>query len=1098
MAVVCPSCGTENPDSAKFCSECAAPIARIARPRESRRTVTILFADVAGSTALGEQLDPESLRALMGRYFAAIKGIVERHGGTVEKFIGDAVMAVFGIPTIHEDDALRAVRAATEIRDTLAALNDELYQSRGFAIAFRTGVNTGEVVAGDPSAGNTFVTGDTVNTAARLEQAAQPGEILLGQSTYRLVRDAVVADPTEPINAKGKAEPLPAYRLDTVTAGAPGHARGLGAQMFGRDADIRMLGDAFDRAVADQAGQLITVLGEAGVGKSRLIHEFRQRVEGKATFLMGHCLSYGEGITYWPLADALRAPVGVSDDNSVESWRSGLMALTVGLSQAEAIVEQVMSLIGVAEAAGGSDASWAVRRLLEGMARRRPLIFAVDDLHWATPTFLDLVEHVVDWTRDVPILLVCLSRPELLDQRPGWAGGKANATTLLLEPLDADSIDELVAHLVTGVDVATERRRRIAAAAEGNPLFVEELVAMLAERDQLMDHDDGNRGARSSAELEVPPTIEALMAARLDQLPAAEREVLERASVIGTQFGAGEVAQLSDEPGPASVRPVLMAMVRRDLVRPNPEAMLPIGVDDEAFRFRHQLIRDAAYAGMSKAERARLHHRYAGLLEELPAEQLAQLDEVVGYHLEQASVLWASLGGEPRTKDTASRAAAHLAGAGLRAYDRIDWAATANLLTRAATLLPRGDPQRVAVLPRLGRTLLRLGRLDDAQAALNEAIEGTADGSNPAARVFALWVRATLAWVKGADEAKPKRDIQEALAIAEATGDPAQLAYAHGGLAGLAMGTGQLREARRELEFVLDAATRSGDPNLEAEARFSLAEAQTEGPDPAAEIDRILAENLAWARDHGRRRMEAHMLRAQASEAANRGRMDEAQRLMADCTGIFEEVGSVLVLATNSWERGNLEFLAGDHAARERVLREGYEQLSAMGERGALPTIAADLADALIDLGRIDEADTMRAVAEEASAEHDMTTQVGLRLVRGRLAAARGKMEEALASVADALSLADQGEMYDRRIGSRLVLAQLLLDSGRTADARARAQEILDLARPGRDIVLEARAMDLIERMAAAESPSHRFKVRRAARPPNDERRPAVNRPARR
>jgi class 3 adenylate cyclase/tetratricopeptide (TPR) repeat protein len=1068
----CPNCGFQNAERIKFCGECGTKLAGVSVvPKNVRRTVTVLFADVAGSTALGEQLDPESVRALMGRYFAAMKGIVERHGGTVEKFIGDAVMAVFGIPTIHEDDALRAVRAATEIRATLRELNEELQQSRGLAVVFRTGVNTGEVVAGDPLAGNTFVTGDTVNTAARLEQAAQPGEILLGQSTYRLVRDAVVAEPTEPIDAKGKAEPLPAYRLDTVTAGAPGHARGLGTLMFGRDTEIRMLSDAFDRAVADHAGQLVTVLGEAGVGKSRLVHEFRQRVAGEATFLMGHCLSYGEGITYWPLADALRAPAAVNDDSSVESWRSGLRALAVGLPQAKAIVEQVMGLIGVVEAAGGSDASWAVRRLLEGMARRRPLVFAVDDLHWATPTFLDLVEHVADWTRDVPILLVCLSRPELLDLRPGWVSGKDNATTFVLEPLDADSTDALLAHLVAGVDVATERRRRIAVAAEGNPLFVEELVAMLAERDQLNDHYDGSRGVKNSAELEVPPTIEALMAARLDQLPAAEREVLEQASVIGTQFGAGEVAHLRDEPEPGSVRPALMAMVRRDLLRPDPEAMLPMGVDDEAFRFRHQLIRDGAYAGMSKADRARLHHRYAGLLEDLPAEQLGQLDEVVGYHLEQASVLWAALGGEPRTMDTASRAAAHLADAGLRAYDRIDWAATANLLTRAAALLPRADPQRVAFLPRLGRTLLRLGRFDDAQAALDEAIEATADGSNPAARVFALWVRPGLALLKGATQDEIKPDINEALAVAEATGDPAQLAYAHGGMAGLAEAAGRLGEARRELELALQAAERSGDPNLEAEARTSVAEVKTEGPGSAAEIDRILADNLAWARDHGRRRMEAHMLRTQALEAARRGRMAEARRLMAECTEILKEVGALLVLASVvPYDRANLEFLAGDPVARERVLREGYEQLHAMGERGVLSTVAADLSDALVDLGRFEEADAMCAVAEEASAEDDVETQVSVRLVRGRLAAARGRIDEALASAAGAVALADEGEYSDLRIRSRLVFAQLLLDAGSTGDAGARAQEILDVARPGRDVVLEAKARDLLERAAAATS----------------------------
>jgi class 3 adenylate cyclase/tetratricopeptide (TPR) repeat protein len=1070
----CPTCGFENAASVKFCAECGQKLLRAsAGAAEVRRTVTVLFADVTGSTALGERLDPESLRALMGRYFAAMKEVIERHGGTVEKFIGDAVMAVFGIPTIHEDDALRAVRAAAEIRGTLAALNDELQQSRGFAIIFRTGVNTGEVVAGDPSAGNTFVTGDTVNTAARLEQAAKPRQILLGESTYRLVRDAVVAEPIRPINAKGKAEPLPAYRLDTVMAGAAGHARGLGTPMFGRDAEIRMLSDAFDRAVADRAGQLITVLGEAGVGKSRLVHEFRQRVEGKATFLMGRCLSYGEGITYWPLADALRAPAAVNDDSSVDSWRSGLMALTVGLPQAEAIVEQVMGLIGVVEAAGGSDASWAVRRLLEGMARRRPLIFAVDDLHWATPTFLDLVEHVADWTRDVPILLVCLSRPELLDVRPAWAGGKANATTFFLEPLDADSIDELLAHLVAGVDVTTERLRRIAAAAEGNPLFVEELVAMLAERDQLIDPDDGNRGVKGSAGLEVPPTIEALMAARLDQLPAAEREVLERGSVIGMQFGAGEVSRLADDSGPVAVRPALMAMVRRDLLRLDPEAMLPMGVDDEAFRFRHQLIRDGAYAGMSKAERARLHHRYAGLLEELPAEQLGQLDEVVGYHLEQASVLWASLGGEPRTKDTASRAASHLGAAGLRARNRSDAAAAANLLSRAASLLMPADPQRIAFLPPLAEALIRLGRVDDGQAAISEAIVTTGNGSNPSARVQALVLRSFLAELKGASVAEMKPYIDEALAIAERTGDPAQLAYAHGALGGLAFAAGRLGEARREGERALDAAQRSGDQIQEWYARGQLGQAIWMGTVPAADIDRILAENVTFAREHGRRFMEVHALRAQAIEAARRGRTAEARRLLAEIVVITEDSGLPFLGAAISWERSYLEFLAGDSAARERLLREGYEQLSAMGERSQLSTTAADLADALVDLGRLDEAEAMCAIAEEAGAEDNMVTQVGVRLVRGRLAAARRTMDEALTFAAGALALADQGEFYELRTTSRLVFAQLLLDAGRTGDARARAQEVVDLAQVRGDVIFEARARNLIERTAVVEADSH-------------------------
>jgi class 3 adenylate cyclase/tetratricopeptide (TPR) repeat protein len=1065
----CPNCGFQNAEGVKFCAECGEKLAAASQDRgDSRRTVTVLFADVSGSTALGEQLDPESLRDLMGRYFGAIKAVVERHGGTVEKFIGDAVMAVFGIPTLHEDDALRSVRAAAEIRDTLGGLNAELQQSRGLAVVFRTGVNTGEVVAGDPSAGQTLVTGDTVNTAARLEQAAQPGEILLGEATYRLVRDAVVAEPSEPIAAKGKAQPVPAYRLVSVTPGAAGHARRLDGPMVGRGRELSLLTDAFDRSVADRAGQLVTLLGAAGVGKSRLADEFRKQLGAQATFLVGRCLSYGEGITYWPLADALRAPAAVQDDNSVESWRAGLMALIAGEQQAEAIVEKVIGLIGVGEAAGGSEAFWAVRRLLEIMARGRPVVLVIDDLHWATPTFLDLVEHLAGWTRDAPILLVCLARPELLEARPDWGGSRMATTTIALEPLDATSTDELLANLLMGAAVGTGVPRRIAAAAEGNPLFVEELVAMLAERGDLVPDGDGLRRDAEPAELEVPPTIEALMAARLDQLPGDERPVLERASVVGRQFGAGEVAYLGDGSRSASVRPALMAMVRRDLLRPDPDAILPMGPEDEAFRFRHQLIRDGAYASMSKAERARLHERYARWLEGLPADRLRQLDEVVGYHLEQALVLWSALGEKPGAPHIPSRAAAHLGAAGLRASERSDAAAAANLLARAATLLPRADPQRIALLPHLANALVTLGRFDESQAAVSESIEATANGSSPAARVLALVVRSSLARSRGASVAERKPDIEEALAIAEATGDQAQLATVHARLGGMAMDVGRLSEARRELEIALSAAQLSGNTKREAEARSDLGLVIWCGTSPASDIHRILADNRAFARKHSQRRVEAFALRAQAIEAARRGRIPEARRLLALCLAIIEDIGAPVFMAATSGERGYVEYLAGDLAAREQVLREGYEQLSAMGSRGLLSTVAADLADALVDLGRIDEAEVMCEVAQEAGAEDDILTQVGLRLVRGRVAAARGSLDNALASVADALAIADQGEYYDLLTLSRLVSAELLLAAGRMDEGRARAQEVIDLARHRGDVVFEGRAKDLVERAAGA------------------------------
>ena len=440
MAVACPSCGTENPDGATFCAECATPLTAPSRPRESRRTVTILFADVSGSTSLGEQLDPESLRALMGRYFAEMRTIIERHGGTVEKFIGDAVMAVFGIPTLHEDDALRAVRAAAEIAERLRRLNAELGAERGIAIRFRTGVNTGQVVAGDPSAGQTLVTGDAVNTAARLEQAAMPGEIVIGPITYDLVRDAVSVEALAPLDLKGKAQPMHAYRLLSVTPGASGHARRLDAPLVGREPELSRLQHAFAEALAERRCQLITLLGAAGVGKSRLLAEFLASVADRSTALAGRCLPYGEGITYWPLAEVIRMAASIGEADDHDGAMAKLRALAAGAPEAELVAERIGQAMGLE---GGSapqeEIFWAARKLLETLARQRPLVIEFDDIQWADEAFLDLLEHIVSLAHDAPLLIVCPARPELLERRPGWGGGAAQVTTLRLEPLAAES-----------------------------------------------------------------------------------------------------------------------------------------------------------------------------------------------------------------------------------------------------------------------------------------------------------------------------------------------------------------------------------------------------------------------------------------------------------------------------------------------------------------------------------------------------------------------------------------------------------------------------------------------------------------------------------
>ncbi|HXH96859.1 MAG TPA: adenylate/guanylate cyclase domain-containing protein, partial [Gaiellaceae bacterium] len=542
-----------------------------------RKTVTVVFCDVTGSTALGERLDAEALRSTMGRYFKEIRGIVERHGGTVEKFIGDAVMAVFGIPVAHEDDALRAVRAVAEIRERLGVLREEL----SVALSFRTGVNTGEVVAGS---GETLVTGDAVNVAARLEQAASPGEILIGAATLALVRDAVSVEPIPPLELKGKSEPVQAFRLLTVDVTADAFKRRLDAPLVGRVGEQQRLRAEFDSVVSERACRLFTLLGVAGVGKSRLVAEFLATVEESAEVLHGRCLHYGQDITYWPLVEMLIA-IGVEPGE------------VIGSSPAETQL--------------------AFRKLLEGRADGRPQIVVLDDIQWAEPVFLDLVEHVADWSHDAPIFLLCVARPELLEARPGWGGGKLNATTIPLEALSGEDCELLVSRLAGGDRLSEDARRRILAAADGNPLFIEEMLALVSE-----GGDD--------ATVVVPPTIQALLQARLDRLGTGERDVVGRGAVEGQVFHRGPVSELAPEPERDEVATHLLSLVRKQMIRPDQ----PTFPDDEAFRFRHLLIRDAAYGSLPKETRADLHERFADWLD--AHATLVEQDEIVGYHLEQA------------------------------------------------------------------------------------------------------------------------------------------------------------------------------------------------------------------------------------------------------------------------------------------------------------------------------------------------------------------------------------------------------------------------------------------------------------------------------
>jgi class 3 adenylate cyclase len=542
---VCSVCGQENPEVARFCLACAAPLAAQTPAERAavRKTITVVFSDIAGSTALGEGVDAESLRAVMGRYFEEMRAVLERHGGTVEKFIGDAVMAVFGIPVLHEDDALRAVRAAAEMRDALTPLNDELERERGVRIQVRVGVNTGEVVAGDPSGGQRFATGDAVNVAARLEQAARPGEILIGEGTYRLVRDAVTVESVRSLSLKGKGEAVPARRLLAV----PGlTGRRLASPIVGRDRELELLDRAFAGVVRGHACRLVTVLGAAGVGKSRLVQEFLRGRADDATIVRGHCLSYGEGITYWPIKSAISQAAGLSGEESPETAQEKIRSLVAAAPDADLIVERVTETIGIAKTVTGHRGTgWAIGRIFEELARKRPLIVVLDDLQWGEPTFLDLIEAVAEHSREAPILLLCMARPDLLELRPHWGEEGHDATRLHLTPLTDDESAHLITNLLGAAELADHVRSRITETAEGNPLFVEEIVAMLIDEGLLLRRNGSVAASGDWSRVSLPPTIQALLAGRLDRLGREERAVLERGSVEGKVFHRGAVLELS-------------------------------------------------------------------------------------------------------------------------------------------------------------------------------------------------------------------------------------------------------------------------------------------------------------------------------------------------------------------------------------------------------------------------------------------------------------------------------------------------------------------------------------------------------------------------
>jgi len=1053
----CPSCGEENADRARFCQNCATPLGEAeARTADVRKVVTIVFADVTGSTALGERLDPEALRRVMGRYFDEMSAVIERHGGTVEKFIGDAVMAVFGIPRLHEDDAVRAVRAAVGMRDALVTLNADLERDHGEGLAARIGVNTGEVVSGDPTAGQRLVTGDAVNVAARLEQAAGPGDVLIGEPTYRLVKDAVEVEAVPALDLKGKAEPVPAYRLVAVSAGIAGHERHLDSPMVGRGKELEMLERALERAVSERTAHLFTLMGPAGVGKSRLVHEFLNSSIGSAEVVRGRCLSYGEGITFFPLADVVHQAAGISEADPPAVARGKLDAVVAEAHDGERVAALVGGLFGWGEAAPTEDVFWAVRKLLEHLAREQPLVVVFDDVHWGEPTFLDLIDHLADWTRDAALLIVCIARPELLEVRPGWGGGKMNATSILLEPLPADDASELVDNLLGRADIPRVARDRILEAAEGNPLFVEEMLAMLID-DGLLRFEAGTwRSVEDLANVTVPPTIHLLLAARLDRLDAEERAVIERGSVEGKVFHSGAVTTLSPETMRPNVRSRLLALARKELIRPDRAEF----AGEDAFRFRHLLIRDAAYQAMPKEQRADLHERFADWLEDAARDRLGEYEEILAHHLEQAYRYRAELGAvDDRARTLAWRAVEHLLASAVRADERGDLSSARSVLERCVDLAKGRDRARALVA--LAELLPELGEFIEAHDTAVRAIDAAGAvgdrSSGLRAELVRNFTRASIDPTR--TMARARDETERVQAEAERLGDWDVRDRAVLARALQLFFLGQTADAIETIEQLSGRAP-AMPRRVRAEVAAQLVVNAYFGSVPVSEAFDML-DRAAELRGESLS-ARAHDLRVRGAVLGMAGRFDEAHASFDEADAIYDELGFPMMRVTTNQVVAETLRLEGRLDEAERVFRGMYEAYSSIGETGFNSTVCACLANVLNDQGGFDEAETFAERSRELSAEDDFASQSEWRTAQARVLAHRGRFDEAVRLVDEALAIAGRTDYLDWQ-GQGFEVRGIVLEAmGRGDDARAAYEEALDRFERKGNVVAAARVRDRI------------------------------------
>jgi len=1061
--VKCPGCGEENPPKFKLCGYCGTPLAAAAPAlpaHELRKTVTLIFCDLKGSTELGERLDSEALHEVKERYFKAMAAEITRHGGKIEKYIGDAIMAVFGLPRAHEDDALRAVRAAAGMQAALHQVNEDLNAHFGVTLANRTGVNTGEVVASDdPTADQKLATGDAVNVTARLEQAAPANEIYIGEVTYRLVRDAVEVEAVEPLTLKGKSQPVAAYRLLKVH-GLDGNVRRSDTPIVGRDEELAALAKVYREVSEGKSVRLVTVIGDAGVGKSRLVHEVVERIAAGARALRGRCLAYGEGITFWPLRLMVSAAADIREDDSPEAAQEKILKF-VGESD---IAVRLASAVGLSPAQFPlHEVYWAARKFLEKLAGDYPVVALIDDIHWAEPAFLDLLEHILDTSVGAPILLLTTARHDLLEERPQW-GDRESSVRLVLKPLTDAASAQIVTNLLGSAGLSDDVVAKIVGAAEGNPLYVEQMLSMLIDSGALRQQDDRWVRADANAEIDVPPTIHALLEARLDKLGREERAAVEPASVIGLEFAQSAVASLAAE----AVRPTLdkhlTTLTRKQFIR------LSRALESEPFfRFQHQLVRDTVYSGLLKRARANLHIAFVTWADRINADRdrALEFEEILGYHLEQANKYQRELGPLDEQGIAIGRdASRRLSNAAKRAFARGDMHAAASLYRRAATVLAENDPDRVALLPALGETLMELGDFVQARGVLEEAVSAAERNGDQclkaSARLVGMLIRMYSA-EPGDWSGEALRAAQAAIPLFEQEGAHDRLANAWR-VSGLVHAlAGQYGQIAAAIEKSIAHARLAGDERMIARSGLVLSTTAVFGPTPVPKAIEQCQQLIANGMSN--RQVEGSIMCTLAQLRAMNGEFDAARELYRRGRALLRDLGQGVNAASTGLDVARVELLARDLASAEREVRADFEFLRAHGETYFLSTMASLLARIVRDQDRDSEATALSKIAEDAASADDVESQILWRTVRAPILARHGRFDEAEALAHAALAMARTTEALLFKAEACYELASVMSLCGRLDEARSAIAEAASLYSAKGDVVSLKRAAEFAARL---------------------------------